>query len=96
MIVNSFQSFQTYLQQEKIFDQFGLSRIGVFGSFARGEAYQDIDIMLDETIPYLQLIALRDKLQYDLQMPVDVMLKQYAEPIILYRALKDMKYAVKS
>lgn len=96
MIVNSFQSFQTYLQQEKIFDQFGLSRIGVFGSFARGEAYQDIDIMLDETIPYLQLIALRDKLQHDLQMPIDVMLKQYAEPIILYRALKDMKYAVKS
>lgn len=96
MIVNSFQSFQTYLQQEKIFDQFGLSRIGVFGSFARGEPYQDIDIMLDETIPYLQLIALRDKLQHDLQMPIDVMLKQYAEPIILYRALKDMKYAVKS
>jgi|CXWL01.1.fsa_nt_gi hypothetical protein len=25
--------------------------------------------------------------------PVDIMQKQYAEPVILYRALKDMQYA---
>ena len=96
MIVNNFHSFQAYLQQEKIFDRFGISRIGVFGSFARGEAYKDIDILIDETIPYQQLIALREQLQYDLNVTVDIMLRQYAEPIILHRALKDMKYAVKS
>jgi len=94
-MVNNFQSFQTYLQQENIFDRFGISRIGVFGSFARGEAYRDIDILLEEPIPYQQLIALREQLQDDLKIPVDVMLRQYAEPIILYRALKDVKYAVK-
>ena len=96
MTVNNFQSFQAYLQDEKIFDRFGINRIGVFGSFARGEAYRDIDILIDETIPYQQLIALREQLQYDLKLPIDVMLKQYAEPIILHRALKDIKYAVKS
>lgn len=94
-MVNNFQSFQTYLQQENIFDRFGISRIGVFGSFARGEAYRDIDILLEEPIPYQQLIALREQLQNDLKIPVDVMLRQYAEPIILYRALKDVKYVVK-
>jgi hypothetical protein len=96
MTVNNFQSFQAYLQNEKIFDRFGINRIGVFGSFARGEAYRDIDILIDEPVPYQQLIALREQLQYDLKLPVDVMLKQYAEPIILHRALKDIKYAVKS
>ncbi|GAB3981785.1 hypothetical protein GCM10028806_52130 [Spirosoma terrae] len=96
MVVNNFQSFQTYLQQEKIFDQFGINRIGVFGSFARGESYRDIDLLIDETIPYQQLIALREKIQDDLNIPVDVMIQQYAEPIILHRALKDMKYAVKA
>ncbi|OJW78409.1 nucleotidyltransferase domain-containing protein [Spirosoma sp. 48-14] len=95
-MVNNFQSFQAYLTQENIFDRFGLSRIGVFGSFARGEAYQDIDILLEEPIPYQQLIALREQLQDDLKIPIDVMLRQYAEPIILHRALKDVKYAIKS
>ena len=96
MIVNNFQSFQSYLRQEKTFDRFGICRIGVFGSFVRGEVYRDIDILIDETIPYQQLIALREQIRQDLKIPVDVMLKDYAEPIILHRALKDMKYAVKS
>ncbi|WP_020598322.1 nucleotidyltransferase family protein [Spirosoma panaciterrae] len=95
-MVNNFQSFQAYLTQENIFDRYGLSRIGVFGSFARGETYRDIDILLEEPIPYPLLIALKEQLQDDLQIPVDVMLRQYAEPIILHRALKDVKYAVKS
>ena len=95
MPVNDFKSLQIYLRENQVFDRFGLSRIGVFGSFARGESYKDIDLLIDEDIPYKQLIALRELLQTELKTPVDLMLKRYAEPIILYRALTDIQYATK-
>lgn len=96
MSVNNFQSLQTYLREKQIFDRFGLTRIGVFGSFVRGESYQDIDLLIDDKIPYKQLIALRDALQADLQVPIDLMLQEYAEPIILHRALADVRYATQA
>ena len=96
MSVTNFQSLQTYLREKQIFDRFGLTRIGVFGSFVRGESYRDIDLLIDEKIPYKQLIALRDALQTDLQIPIDLMLQEYAEPIILHRALADIRYATQS
>ncbi|WP_262512013.1 hypothetical protein [Spirosoma pollinicola] len=43
MPVNDFQSLQSYLRESQVFDRFGLTRIGVFGSFVRGESYRDID-----------------------------------------------------
>lgn len=95
MAVHDFQSLQVYLREKQVFDRFGLNRIGVFGSFVRGEAYRDIDLLIDEEIPYKQLIALRELLQTDLKIPVDLMLKQYAEPIILHRALSDVQYATR-
>lgn len=96
MPVNDFQSLQTYFRKQQVFNRFGLTRIGVFGSFVRGESFRDIDLLIDEEIPYKQLIALRDTLQSDLKIPIDVMLKDYAEPIILHRALADIRYATQS
>jgi len=90
-----FQTFQMYLRTNQIFDRFGLDRIGVFGSFARGEAFRDIDLIVDEDISYQQFILFRDTLQRDLKVPVDVMLKRFAEPIILHRAMKDVHYATR-
>ncbi len=95
MPVNDFSSLQKYLRDNQVFDRFGLNRIGVFGSFVRGEVYNDIDLLIDEDIPYKQLIALRELLQTELNTPIDVMLKRYAEPIILHRALTDIQYATR-
>lgn len=53
-------------------------------------------MLIDEKIPYKQLIALRDALQADLQVPIDLMLQEYAEPIILHRALADVRYATQA
>lgn len=94
MTVSDFQALQVYLREQNIFNRFGLSRIGVFGSFIRGERFQDLDLLIEDDIPYLNLIALRDTLQHDLTIPVDLMLRKYAEPIILRSALKDVRYAV--
>lgn len=94
MKISNFQALQTYLREQDIFGRFGLSRIGVFGSFARGEDFQDLDLLIEDDIPYLKLIALRDVLQSDLTIPVDLMIRRYAEPIILRSALKDIQYAI--
>jgi predicted nucleotidyltransferase len=96
MPVNDIQSLQTYLRDSDVFAQFGLTRIGVFGSFARGEAYQDIDLLIEDTIPYKNLIAFQRLLQRDLQVPIDVMIRAYAEPIVLHRALKDIRYVTQA
>jgi predicted nucleotidyltransferase len=38
------------------------------------------------------LINLKQELEKITQKEVDIMIKKYANPIILYRAQKDMKY----
>ena len=94
MKISDFQTLQIYLREQDIFGRFGLSRIGVFGSFVRGEEFRDLDLLIEDDIPYRKLIALRDELQTDLTIPVDLMIRRYAEPIILRSALKDIQYAV--
>ncbi|MEZ0542479.1 nucleotidyltransferase family protein [Fibrella arboris] len=94
MKISDFQTLQTYLREQDIFGRFGLSRIGVFGSFIRGEDFRDIDLLIEEDIPYQTLIALRNELQADLTIPIDLMIRRYAEPIILRSALKDIRYAI--
>lgn len=82
--------------QKDLFRQYGLKRIGVFGSFARGEQFNDIDLFIEEDIGYRQVLQLKNLLESETGLPVDIMQKKYAEPVILYRALKDMKYAAAS
>ena len=80
------------LRQKNVFNEFGLKRIGVFGSMARGEQFHDIDLFIEENIGLKQAFQLKETLEDAAGIAVDIMLKQYAEPVILHRALKDMKY----
>lgn len=93
MIVD-FNSFQNFLRKERIFERYGFSRIGVFGSFARGERFQDVDLLIDERLEYDKRLELRKILEEQLRVPVDIVVRDFAEPIILHRALKDIKYAI--
>lgn len=81
------------LDEGNILRRFGLSRIGVFGSFARGEEFKDIDLFIEEDLDFRQLLLLKETLERETGLPVDIMQKKYAEPVILHRAQKDMKYA---
>lgn len=83
---------ETLLRREKIFEEFGLKRLGVFGSFARGEQYHDIDILLEQNIHYKLRERLKNRLQVLLKTKVDVVPEKFADPIILYRAQQDLKY----
>ena len=95
MQMNDFKSFEEFLLREKVFQRYGISRMGVFGSLARGDKnIKDIDILIEDEYPdYNKLIALKNYLETALGMKVDVVIKKFADPIILYRAMKEIKYA---
>lgn len=86
------QELEAILQRENIFQEFGIERLGLFGSFARGEHYHDIDILLEQDMHYKLREQLQARLQTILQTKVDLVPKKFADPIILYRAQKDLKY----
>lgn len=89
------QELETTLRKEKIFEEFGLTRLGLFGSFARGEKYHDIDILLEQNMDYKLRDKLKDKLQIILKTKIDLVPQKFADPIIVYRAQKDLKYVTK-
>lgn len=86
------QKLESLLRRENIFEGFGIRQLGVFGSFARGEQYRDIDILLEQNMHYKLRDQLKAKLQSLLGVKVDVVPEQFADPIILYRARKDLRY----
>ncbi len=94
--MRNISKFQHYLRKNRIFSRFNVNRVGVFGSFARDEANSnDIDILIEEDIEPEKLIELKTLLENDFQKKVDVVLKKFANPIILHRAQKDLQYATK-
>ena len=78
-----------------IFEKYHLDKIGVYGSFARGEDFNDIDLYIDEDEPKLDYWAFKEELTALFGIKVDVMVKPYANPVILYYAEKDMIYVTK-
>jgi predicted nucleotidyltransferase len=53
---------------------------------------RDIDFYIDVDYDIKKLINLKKDLEKITKQEVDIMLKKYANPIILYRAQQDMKY----
>jgi len=96
MEINTVNDLQRAIINQKIFEKYGLDRIGIFGSFARGEEANDIDFYIDmEKYNFENLLNLKRDLEIITQKEVDIMLKKYANPIVLHRAQKDMIYVTK-
>jgi predicted nucleotidyltransferase len=92
-MIDTFVGLEKAIKEQHILRKYKLNRIGVFGSFARGEQFRDIDVFIDsETYQLKNLIGLKRDLEKITQKDVDIMLKKYANPIVLYRAQRDMKY----
>jgi predicted nucleotidyltransferase len=93
MGVESIIALEKAMQNENLLGKYDLERIGVFGSFARGEKANDIDFFIDiENYDLKRLINLKKDLERITEKEIDIMLKKYANPIVLYRAQRDMKY----
>lgn len=85
------QLYQFFLDNN-IFAQLGVEKIGVFGSYSRGEKYNDIDLLLDEDPGYQKRELLKNIVEQQMHVPCDVVVKDKLEPIILYYINKDLVY----
>ena len=93
MNIKSINALEKVLKEENLLKKYDLDKIGIFGSFSRGENANDIDFYIDlDNYNLKDLINLKNDLEKLTQKNVDIMLKKYANPIVLYRAQKDMKY----
>jgi len=93
MNIETINALEKAIKNENLLKKYNLEKIGVFGSFARGEKANDIDFYIDlDNYNLKNLINLQKDLEKITEKEVDIMLKKYANPIVLYRAEKDMKY----
>ena len=93
MNIETINALEKVIKNENLLKKYNLEKIGIFGSFARGEKANDIDFYIDlENFSIKNLVNLKKDLEKITEKNVDIMLKKYANPIILYRAQKDMKY----
>ena len=93
MNIDTINALEQAIKDENILKRYNLDKIGVFGSFARGEKAKDIDFYIDlDNYNLKNLIPLKNDLEELTQKEVDIMLKKYANPIVLHRAQKDMVY----
>jgi len=96
MNIETINALEKAIKSENLLEKYNLEKIGVFGSFARGEKANDIDFYIDlDNYNIKNLINLKRDLEKITEKEVDIMLKKYANPIILYRAKKDMRYVTR-
>jgi len=76
--------------------KFGLKRIGVFGSFARGEQKKrsDVDILVEfsEVVGMFKFLEVQEHLEKLLGRKVDLVTKKALKPYIKERILKQVVY----
>ena len=80
----------------EIREKYGVTSIGVFGSFARGDAgpESDIDIIVELGRPIgWELVDLSDYLESRLHHKVDLVIKRALHPLIRDAILAEVQYA---
>ena len=93
--LKNINDLELFLNDNQVFDLVGADSIGVFGSFARGEDANDIDILLENTSNKEHIIAIQEDLEKKSGKKFDVVISETANPIILHRAKKDLVYVKK-
>jgi hypothetical protein len=84
------------LQKQSLCENYQITEIGIFGSYARGEETElsDVDILVDyKTAPtFIILVELRDYLSQLFGLKVDVVTKNGLKPRIRERVLAEAIY----
>ena len=78
-------------------NQYNVEKIGIFGSYARDEATKesDIDIFVQMHPKLLDMIAIKQLIEEDLHLKVDIVrLRDKMNPYLKKRILRDGIYAV--
>ncbi|MEK9148963.1 MAG: nucleotidyltransferase domain-containing protein [Candidatus Desantisbacteria bacterium] len=90
--LNSFDELQIIFKQSGILKQYSIHRLGVFGSFARNEPSNDIDLLIEDDLPLETALQFKNELETLIKNPLDIMVKRWANPIVLYRAEEEIRY----
>jgi len=78
---------------KEIINQYGIHKAYLFGSFARGEKYNDIDILIDppKGFKFFDLCDMAEKLEKMLKTKVDIVtvagLSKYVKPYVQKEAV---------
>ncbi|MGL5950447.1 MAG: nucleotidyltransferase family protein [Cetobacterium sp.] len=88
------ENFKNTLKNENIFEKYGIERIGIFGSMARGADGKDIDVLVEDS-DYQKWIDIKNELEKKTKIHLDIMLEKYANPIVLMRAKKEIVYVTR-
>lgn len=90
---NQISELEDIMHRNDLFKKFRLSKLGIFGSVARGEVSNDIDILIEEdNVDYRSLSVFRDELEKLTNKRIDIVIARYANPIVLHRARKEIIY----
>ncbi len=92
-ILDYLKNHYTYLKEK-----YDVEAIGLFGSYARNEAKEDsdIDIFVKMKPKLLNLVAVKQLIEEDLQKKVDIVrLRDKMNPYLKKRILEDGIYAVR-
>lgn len=90
--VFSVEDLFSIIRKSDLAKRFHISKLGVFGSFARGEKSNDIDLLVEDNITLDEALDLKIALEEITGVQIDIVLSQYANPIVLHRAKKDLCY----
>jgi predicted nucleotidyltransferase len=87
-----------FLRQHKqeMHDRFGATKIGLFGSYARGDAREDSDIDIAVELEgerlFRKFFALEFFLKSNLQKEIDLGIASALKPIVRERVAKEIHY----
>ncbi|MGB6129568.1 MAG: nucleotidyltransferase domain-containing protein [Psychrilyobacter sp.] len=88
------EELKKILRQEHILEKYQIDELCIFGSIARGENGNDIDLLVNDD-NYKKWIEIKAELEKKTGIKVDIMLEKYANPIVLYRANREKIYVGK-
>lgn len=79
---------------QRIYRQYGVSRISLFGSFARGEENEnsDVDLLVEQEqwLDLKEYFAFREEMENSLHRKVDIVNKERINPILERYISKDL------
>ncbi len=82
--------------QPELHEKYGVSKIGVFGSFSRGNEVRDSDIDIlvefDKDIDIFEFIALKDFLSEFLSRKIDLVTEDAIKPLMKDDIMKEVVY----
>ncbi len=85
--------------KKRLEEEYHLIKIGIFGSIARGEQNEqsDIDLIVEFENDTPDLFSIKQRLRNEIQsqfnLPVDVCREKYIKPVFRQQILSETKYA---